>query len=350
MRNADGTLWPANAQLTAVADPVRYSPAIHVNQAGYVPAFAKRAMVGYYLGSLGELAVSPQPGFKLVDAQTGATVYQGALAARPDVGFADEPAPYQRVLEADFSSFTLAGQYQLVVPGVGASFPFRIDEGVAMCYARTYALGLYHQRCGTSNALPFTRFVHGPCHTAPAAVPSPQTGFGFTWYVLSAYATSLNPDNPPQLAPLLTNETAQLYPFVTQGAVDVSGGHHDAGDYSKYTINSAALIHHLVFAADAFPGATAAAPTSLELTALPLICSFTEKVHPPLFVEFCRAASDFNTTARTKFFCVNNSSGLPSPSTSAMLSHGCSITPPGGATSTSSKSLSGTCRSTFTFS
>src|SRR6185369_11496594 len=32
-------------------------------------------------------------------------------------------------------------------------------------------------------------------------------------------------------------------------------GHHDAGDYSKYTINSAALIHHLVFAADSFSGA-----------------------------------------------------------------------------------------------
>jgi hypothetical protein len=46
-----------------------------------------------------------------------------------------------------------------------------------------------------------------------------------------------------------------LYPFVRKGKVDVSGGHHDAGDYSKYTINSAALIHYLVFAADAFPDA-----------------------------------------------------------------------------------------------
>jgi hypothetical protein len=36
--------------------------------------------------------------------------------------------------------------------------------------------------------------------------------------------------------------------------IDVSGGHHDAGDYSKYTINSAALIHSLVFAVDGFAG------------------------------------------------------------------------------------------------
>jgi hypothetical protein len=42
---------------------------------------------------------------------------------------------------------------------------------------------------------------------------------------------------------------------VRHGKVDVSGGHHDAGDYSKYTINSAGLIHALVFAADNFAGA-----------------------------------------------------------------------------------------------
>ena len=47
----------------------------------------------------------------------------------------------------------------------------------------------------------------------------------------------------------------QLYPIIRTGKIDVSGGHHDAGDYSKYTINSAQLIHHLVFAADNFPGA-----------------------------------------------------------------------------------------------
>ena len=37
----------------------------------------------------------------------------------------------------------------------------------------------------------------------------------------------------------------------------MSGGHHDAGDYSKYTINSAGLVHTLVFAADAIPGVAA---------------------------------------------------------------------------------------------
>ena len=58
-----------------------------------------------------------------------------------------------------------------------------------------------------------------------------------------------------QPAPRLDRVGASLYPFVREGGLDVSGGHHDAGDYGKYTINSAQMIHHLVFAADAFPGA-----------------------------------------------------------------------------------------------
>ena len=45
-----------------------------------------------------------------------------------------------------------------------------------------------------------------------------------------------------------------LFPFRKTGTVDVSGGHHDAGDYGKYTFNSAQLVHELVFAIDYFPG------------------------------------------------------------------------------------------------
>jgi hypothetical protein len=161
------------------------------------------------------------------------------------------------VLEADFSSFTNAGEYKLVVPGLGASYPFFIDDGVAAAFARAYELGLYEQRCGTNNALPFTRFVHDACHTAPASVPSPQSSFTNAWKIIASYGAAINSNNPLQIAPLLTNEAAQLYPFVNQGTMDVSGGHHDAGDYSKYTWDSAQMIHVLMFAADSLPGVAA---------------------------------------------------------------------------------------------
>ena len=251
--NPEARLWPPTMRFGGSADPLRFNPAIHVNQTGYVRAMPKRAMVGYYLGSLGEMTNAPRS-FQIVDAQTGAAVFSGKLASRPDLGYSYAPLPYQNVLEADFSAFTRAGQYAVVVPGLGASYRFFIDDGVAAAFARAYALGLYGQRCGTSNALPFTRFVHGACHGAPASVPLPQPQFSKAWNIIASYASKLNPNNPPQTAPLLTNPTAQLYPFRYTGSREVSGGHHDAGDYSKYTINSASLVHLLVFAADSLPG------------------------------------------------------------------------------------------------
>src|SRR5690606_19925973 len=104
-----------------------------------------------------------------------------------------------------FTSFNTPGEYKLVVPGMGASLPFHITEGVAMNFARAYALGLYHQRCGTDNVLPFTRHTHEHCHTAPAAIPTSASQFSFTWTKIAEYANIINPDNPQSSAPKLTS-------------------------------------------------------------------------------------------------------------------------------------------------
>jgi hypothetical protein len=252
--NPDATLWPSSINLSATFDMRQFSPAIHVNQEGYISKASKKAMVGCYLGSLGEMAL-PSTAFSLVNTDTGGIVYTGTLARRPDAGWVYQSAPYQEVYEADFSGFTVPGKYQLLVNGLGSSLPFSIDPQIAMDFARAYALGLYHQRCGMAIGLPYTRFTHPPCHTAPASIPLPPSSFVNTWKMIARAAAS-NP-NPHQAAPALTSAGAQLYPYVRQGAVDVSGGHHDAGDYSKYTIDSAQLIHALVFAADNFPNAGA---------------------------------------------------------------------------------------------
>jgi hypothetical protein len=254
--NPDASVWPASTQFAALADPRRYSPAIHVNQEGYVPAFAKTAMVGYYLGDMGEMPINAGAGFNIIDANTGAVVFSGSLTLRRDSGYETKPLPYQQVYVADFSPFTTPGQYQLQVSGMGASLPFLIDDGIAMAWTRTYALGIYEQRSGTAVSLPFTRFTHAADHTAPASIPVPDTSpqFAFTWNCISGYATTANTANPAQTAAPLTSNGASLYPFVNTGKIDVSGGHFDAGDYSKYTLNSAQLIHELVFAVDNIPG------------------------------------------------------------------------------------------------
>jgi hypothetical protein len=254
--NPDKTLWPATAHFASKADSLRWSPAIHVNQVGYIPAQSKKAMVGFYLGSLGEMDLggTGPPDFQIVDVASGKPVFSGKLSPRLDSGFPFRC--YQNVFQADFTALKTPGEYRLQVPGLGASFPFFIDDGIAAAFARTYALGIYHQRCGMANELPFTRFTHDACHTAPAEVPTMSAKFDFVNETLAGYASDDN-KNPDQTAPPLKNVAASLYPFVNKGPVDVHGGHHDAGDYSKYTANSAWFIHYLVFAADNFPGAGA---------------------------------------------------------------------------------------------
>lgn len=253
--NPDTTLWPSDWKWQTRVDPNRLGSALHVNQVGYAPDQPKKAMVGYYLGTLHELKVDPASGFELIDADSSEPIYRGKLTPRPDAGF---PYPaYTQVLEADFSDCREPGRYRLRVPGLGASLPFVIGESVPAALARTLALGLYHLRCGGTNTLPFTRFVHDACHTVPANVPVPEPEFAYTWATVASYGQNPNANNPTSAAPALANEASQLYPFVNRGPIDVSGGHHDAGDYSKYTINSASLVHTLLFGVDSLPGTAA---------------------------------------------------------------------------------------------
>ncbi|MDB6031720.1 MAG: hypothetical protein JWM16_2058 [Verrucomicrobiales bacterium] len=253
----DTTLWPSDWKWTCRFSRGRWSPVLHVNQVGYAPEQPKRAMVGFYLGSLGELnipeALKPNPSgprFRIVELRTNKKAFEGALVPRAESGWNFDC--YNQVLEGDFSGLQATGEYVMEVEGLGRSFPFRIDPGVPACFARTYALGLYHQRCGTDNSLPYTRFTHEPCHTAWAEIPN-LTFTNAQFFLAQSTADWTN--TARHTAPRLENSSKSLYPFQREGKIDVSGGHHDAGDYSKYTINSAGLVHFLVFAADVFPGA-----------------------------------------------------------------------------------------------
>lgn len=237
---------------TTEAAPLRRSPALHVNQEGYQTQAPKKAMIGYYLGDAGELPI-PSTSFSIRDVATGETALAGTLTARLDIGFTLTPLPYQQVWEADFSALQTPGLYQLVVPGLGTSFSFRIADDMLMHFVRTYAQGLYNQRCGCAVELPYSRHTHEACHTEEAEIPLPQSSFTKAWEFIAEITANAD-DDPRHTAPVLATPADQLYPILNSGTIDVSGGHHDAGDYSKYTINSAQLVHHLVFAVDAFPG------------------------------------------------------------------------------------------------
>ena len=182
---------------TTTADPDRVNSAIHLNQVGFVPTYAnglpgvKKGYVSLFLGDLGiarvdqvtgdwvvdviddpalgtftgaryPLGLNIADGFEIVATDTGTVVFPGAAwTVRNDSRW---PA-YDGVLEADFSAVTTPGYYRLRVAGMGASLPFRIGDDVAATFARTFALGLYHQRSAEDHVAPYTRYLDGPGHT-----------------------------------------------------------------------------------------------------------------------------------------------------------------------------------------
>jgi sugar lactone lactonase YvrE len=241
-------------------DDVRFNPAIHVNEEGYLPNLAKRAVVGYYLGNLGELTIPTNDGaaqqtttFQILNSG-GGVAFTGTLSApiSPDVtdtgwnsGYL--PPPYQRVLIADFSSLAAQGEYRLYIPSFGVSLPFRIDDGIAMKFLRTIELGLYHQRCGMALTAPYTEYDHDACHTAPAQIPTDSSDFSDTWAMMRDEGRNSS----------LTGLSSLWYPYTNQvTTVDVVGGHHDAGDFNKYTVDSALLLNNLMLTVDYMPGAS----------------------------------------------------------------------------------------------
>ncbi|MBI4662408.1 MAG: hypothetical protein HY735_26610 [Verrucomicrobia bacterium] len=93
VQNPSQRLWPTHWQFVAKADPLRYSPAIHVNQVGYLPQFSKTGLVGYYLGNLGELTIDQASAFQLIDHRTGGIVFESMLTRREDKGYQYTPPP-----------------------------------------------------------------------------------------------------------------------------------------------------------------------------------------------------------------------------------------------------------------
>ena len=80
------------------------------------------------------------------------------------------------------------GEYRVSVPGLGASFPFFIDDAMRQAaFARTYALGLYHQRCGTDNGCLSRALPRTPATSRPPKCP-PCQRLKFTSDTIAQYS------------------------------------------------------------------------------------------------------------------------------------------------------------------
>jgi endoglucanase len=175
--------------------------AIKLDQAGYLPAETKLAMV----------TGGGDAGFVVRRAGASAVAVRGRLG--PAVTDADSG---DVVRVADFSALRETGDYVLAVDGVGESPAFRVAEDV---FARAFYLAarsFYGQRCGTAVDLAPAHpgYAHAACHVE--GTPNPDAAF----HASAGRA----------------------------GRRDSTRGWHDAGDYGKYVVNSGISTGQLLWA------------------------------------------------------------------------------------------------------
>lgn len=174
---------------------------VAVDQAGYMTAARKIAVLTAYADS-----------FQVVDAVGQASVYRGSVA------FASlgDPATGLELYKADFSSFTVPGEYFVRTSAGDSSVHFLIVDTVYQSVYRSSLRGFFFQRCGAQ--LPVSvagQWWHSACHT---------TSDG------------------------LFHSVAE-----STGYAPVAGGWHDAGDYGKYIVNAGVTLGTLLMAYDFFP-------------------------------------------------------------------------------------------------
>lgn len=207
-------------------DTRQISDNIHLNQLGYPSDVAKRAYLGQYMGDAGAMPFDADT-FHLIDAD-GKTVFTGKPMRRNVA----ENVVGQAVYELDFTAFRTAGTYRIHVPGVGVSYAFEIGPRAINPLFTNYMRGHYHQRCGAEVSTAYSRHARGACHLDDAFIDEAVEKTNF-----------VKPKNPP------------LYPTRYDGRQQKAvGGHHDAGDYGKYTITGTTYVASVLNAMAAFPG------------------------------------------------------------------------------------------------
>ncbi|MDQ3814863.1 MAG: glycoside hydrolase family 9 protein, partial [Armatimonadota bacterium] len=143
--------------------------AIQVNQAGYHPRQSEKvARLFQWLGNGGGVDFSGFKNFQLVDGKSGQTAFRGEIKLRSGAVADRKMAPEgtadpgdtmpAAVYDLDFSAFSQPGAYRVVVPGLGTSFPFRIDDNVWTDAARVSARGYLSQRSGIALGPPYTSY------------------------------------------------------------------------------------------------------------------------------------------------------------------------------------------------
>jgi endoglucanase len=195
------------------------APPILLNHLGYLPNHAKLATV--LLAKIPSQTTQPTT-FRL-RSENHAVVFEGKLSTPTlDAASGDTTA------QADFSSITAPGLYQLEVAGT-LSDTFAINATVYADALRLTMRSYYGQRCGCNVDLG-NGYKHPACHLDGAFDPTSGRS----------------------------------------GTVPNAGGWHDAGDYGRYIVNSGITTGTLLWAWEMYPDALHAIKLDIPESGHPL--------------------------------------------------------------------------------
>ena len=202
------------------------SEAVQVSHLGFDPDDpAKVAFLSTWMGSGGGLDYPEGKAFWLLDVTTGNKVYEGKTALSQSKDYRDRQDRNHNetdVFIMDFSDFSIPGQYQVYVDGVGTSYEFEIGENTWRDAFYISARGMYHQRSGVALEQPYTDYRR-PRSFHPqdgmviyrSTVPLMDTRMGFDYR-----------DGVDAFEALVATRTEQEAP-------EAWGGWMDAGDWDR---------------------------------------------------------------------------------------------------------------------
>jgi len=207
------------------------SEAIKVNQVGYRPNTKKYAYISQWMGDGGNLDLNTfiqGRQFHVVRISDNAIMYSGTVNMRGEANTQESlstghyiPPNFSRadVAECDFTAFNGAGEFKIVVEGMGSSYPFEINDHV---FAEPYywsSRAIFLQRAGVEKEIEpgwnYPRGLH------------PDMAAGGVYYDPN-YLYYLNNSHPSE----------SNFDFSSNPITDIGdefwGWYHDAGDWDGY--------------------------------------------------------------------------------------------------------------------
>ncbi len=183
---------------------------IHVSQLGYTPNSDKKAMI---------VPDGIVDSFYLCDAASGKVCYRGKLTPKKYWDLSGEELQW-----ADFSTYKTSGEYYISV-GDKRSYKFTISpkayDDLTLWAHKTF----YLWRCGVDCTEEFSNF-HGQSYAHKAGHPDVN---------------------------VIVHPSAESAGRKTGSSVKSPGGWYDAGDYGKYTVNSAISLESMLMGYEVFP-------------------------------------------------------------------------------------------------